>query len=557
MLYQSVCPEYNNTKGFIILVVLVGIIAFFIELIYQDTILAYFLLLKTDEYSYLAVVFFIVLFIVVMESCNVSGVERIHYGRVLVASVLILISYLLLMFSYITNKYIIEFKVASIIFLIWGFSAIIFSPRDFRVMGLPLLALVFLIPVPKSIIDEVAVYLSQHVAYVVSFLTGSELVKGSVGQQVFLKVADSSGKARLFEVAGVCSGIISLLSILSLVIILVYFLIKTKKYDYRKILGIIGCVIIGALIVYIGNIVRVALIVLITKYWSYEAAVSFFHAVPSIIYSGVAVAVVILLASKVLGTNSVFEARKETFTGKTNGKILVSKEIGGIFFSLLIISCVFSGLYASLYPAGINDEENVSALKFQDLFANATKIVFNRTGAVVLEEIDRPALLRALGSSLVKEVVIKYKNGIYTGYIEVAETPSRFHSWSVCLTYQRYIIEDEWNVYLNNTVVVFMLLRDGTTGEKIILAYSVYEVPVYFGGKKIMAYVRVSIFKHGLAANDLIELFSRIHIGSRHVSSIYEDLLLWVNITTILLVAVILYALAVAIIHIKNRLERR
>ncbi|WFO74576.1 exosortase/archaeosortase family protein [Desulfurococcaceae archaeon MEX13E-LK6-19] len=554
-MYQSMCPGCN-TRGFIILVTLVGIIASFIELIYKDAILAYFLLLETNEYSYLAVISFIVLLIAIMESCNVSGVKRIHFGRVLVASVLIVLSYVLLMFSYITNKYILEFKIASIIFLVWGFSAIIFSPRDFRVMGLPLLALVFLIPIPRSIIDEIALYLSQHVASVVSFLTGSELVKDGVGQQVFLKVIDSSGNARLFEIAGVCSGIISLLSILSLVIMLAYFLVKSKKYDYRKILGMIGCITVGIIVVYIGNIIRVTLVVLITKYWSYEAAMSFFHTVPSIIYSAIAVVVVVLLAHKILGISNVFGNKETIFVNGIKEEQFNPKEIGGVLFSLLIITSIFTGLYASLYSTNINGSENTFVLEFQELFMNATKIVFNGTGAIVLEEIDRPTLIRALGSSLVKEIIVRYKNDIYTGYIEVAETPSRFHSWSVCLTFQRYIIEDEWSVYLNNTVVVFMLLRS-VTGEKITLAYSVYEVPVYFGGKKIMAYVRVSLFKHGVGTSDLIELFSKIQIGTRHVSRVYEYLLLWVNITTILLAIVILYALIVVTIHIKTKLERR
>lgn len=550
----SVCRD-NSVRGFTILTAFTAVLASFIELVYKGFIPEYFLLFLTSEYSYLAVAFFIILGILVIESRNICGVDRVYLGRILVASTLIMLSLTVFLFSYIANEYIIGFKTISIILLIWGVSTVLLGPRDLRFIGLPLFLLVLLIPIPRSILDEIALILSEYIAVIASAITGAGIVRSGVGGQAFLRVVDSSGKYRLFEVAGVCSGIASLLSVLSLVVIPLYLLTKTRSIGVRKkVLGVLASLSAGLLVVFVGNILRVALVVWATKYWSYTAALNIFHATPAVIYSSIAAIVVVYTSMRLFGVGG---SRTRVVAGVDRRLVGLSERrgFGVVLLILLIISVVSIGLYTgSMHSIHVRSENTV--LDFKELYSNVSTIIFNGTGVKVLEEVNRPALIRSLGSSLVKEVVVKYNGSTYTGYIEVAETPSRFHSWSVCLSYQGYSIEDSWSIYLNNTVAVFMRLRT-LTGEKMTLAYSVYEIPVYIGGRKFTAYIRLSLFKHGVSGEDLIRIFSRIKAGVVQASEVYQDLSLWLNMSSILFFASTTYLFLVVAIHLKSRFKKR
>jgi hypothetical protein len=87
----------------------------------------------------------------------------------------------------------------------------------------------------------------------------------------------------------------------------------------------------------------------------------------------------------------------------------------------------------------------------------------------------------------VYNIGISSGSGIATGYVEVAESPSRFHGWQICLINQGYNIEKWWSE-TRNTTIVYAVISKGST--RLLLAYSIYTYPTSMGN----LYVRISLF---------------------------------------------------------------
>jgi hypothetical protein len=166
---------------------------------------------------------------------------------------------------------------------------------------------------------------------------------------------------------------------------------------------------------------------------------------------------------------------------------------------LLLYQIILPGLSAT---ATTVSQSNITVPEFT-VFATKPQIVLNGTGIEVLRAHVDPKLAEMLGETNLLTLLMRYHGNLYTGYIELAESPSRFHSWSVCLAYQGYIVLSQRTILVKDmSIKVFEAQKDG---QRYVLAYAIYQVRASFGTIVRPVYIKFSVLKQVSGEEDLLK----------------------------------------------------
>ncbi len=471
--------------------------------VYAGLARGYARMLLTEEYCYLIVLIPISLYVMMRIFLENMGVQGINVFRVLVFTMLTSMSFLTYCISAVIVEYSIELMMLSLVFVVWAMMTLFFKPANVSSGVLLMLTPLLLVPIPRTLIDESSASLTAFVAQLTSVLTGSELY--FTGNMILIRFLDSEGITRYLEIAPVCSGIISVLAVLSILPLIIYMVLKSRSTLIKKIAALAASAAVSLTIVFFGNIIRIASIVWISQYWSYDLALNIFHQTPSVIYAAIAALASVLVAQKILGdVGNSSKGINLTHTINTQGFRLLA--------SMLLLALTVGALVSIVHGTHYTNEE-LKHYEFDSFIENLGQIIFSATNATLISEKNVPSLGEVLGETINKQVIVRTNTTSYFGYLEVAEIPTRFHGWQVCLTAQGYKIlrswTEVWDVKVN-----FMLIEKNSTQ---LLGYAVFEVPVKIAGLEETAYVRVSLFtpanprNYQQYVNDLRNMFSRIH----------------------------------------------
>jgi len=520
--------------------------AFFIEDMYNVSLKALIKTMFSEEYSYVLVVAGMLIMITIFEYRGIKILSTPDIGNLLVGSTLITLSFTTLILSNLLDLYILQFKTFSLVLLLWGIATLVLDRGSIRRLSYPMLALLLLIPLPREVIDPVSGFLSLHTARLASLLTGAELVADPSTQTYILRVVDNEGVLRTFNIAPICSGYVSIMNILALSIVVVYFAWRSDFSRSRRIIYSITLLGLGVVLVYLGNLLRVALVIWITRIYGFELALTFFHQAPSLIYSLVGALLVVILSIR------LFRWRGFEPPSPSN--------VGGVrpinIIAILVLIVIFASLMAYTYPAVqayVSGGDSRRFTTLDELLTNTSYTLFGGLNASINYVVDEPALAEVLGATIVKRFSITYNGSVYDGYIEVAESPGRYHSWSVCLTVQGYQIASSWSVsFGDETYTFYKFSRDP---YRMLMGLSIYSVPVYIGGEKATAFIRISIIKYGWGGEeDILSILRGIKLTAAQPSD--EPLLLWVNASIVLVTASIIYVVASIFIKYRRALTR-
>lgn len=166
--------------------------------------------------------------------------------------------------------------VASALLLMRGTAAI-------RLAWFPLLYFVFMIPLPASLVDLITGSLKQWVALLV------EVALYGAGYPIARSgVIMSIGPYQL-QVADACSGLHSMFSLAALGTLFMYIMGRQSRLH--------AAIMVAAIlpIAFVANVVRVAILVLITYHFGDEAGQGFLHGAAGVVLMLVALALLFLL----------------------------------------------------------------------------------------------------------------------------------------------------------------------------------------------------------------------------------------------------------------------
>lgn len=374
----------------------------------------------------------------------------------------------------------------SAVLLAASLTLMVMKPDSLKTFISFLLLLLITVPVPLSVISYSSTAFSQAVGIFVATIMGAEIFRSGSG--LYISVYDPEGVRRVFELVRACSGIISVTSILAISPLIIRVIMKSSGSYLVKAAKAAAVIAVSAGIVFAGNALRVAMVIYYTKNYNYEQALEIFHQHPSFIYSALAVAAAFYLLERFAPATAKDKA------AVSRGHPIVSRVRRTAALSLLAAAAVAFAL-VSLSPAltpsvAVAGPAQVTTLN--TLVSKPGEVIFNGTGVEILVERPVPALTTLLGSSTVDLIVLKYNGTTYSGYVEVAESPARFHGWHVCLTMQGYTILRSWKEESGSVIVNYLLVRRGY--EERLLGYSIYAVPFLLSNGTATAYVRVSLF---------------------------------------------------------------
>ena len=152
----------------------------------------------------------------------------------------------------------------SFLFITSGLILYFYGKNMMRCFLFPVSFLIFAIPLPVLLLKKVA-YTLQHISACYSTLLiemlGVPVTR--IGSEIHLQNAS-------FTIGLACSGMNSLISLLALSVIFIYFL---KCQPYKKI----ALLCVTAPIAIIANILRITLLLLLANHYGAEVAMRFFH----------------------------------------------------------------------------------------------------------------------------------------------------------------------------------------------------------------------------------------------------------------------------------------
>ncbi len=450
-------------------------------LYYRGTVTSYVRTLTVPAYSYLVVLVPVTLIVLseIISRKQLTGKLDVFTLVSAVGGVMIALS--LLEIAGVLTEYSLQLESLSII-LVTGFVILLVYGEfdDAKVPAAIWILLLTLVPLPRMWIDYIASQFSHPIASISASIAGGELVESQ--GYIYILTHDPAGVLRRFYVTPECSGVVSFLSVLSLTPAVAYLVSRSKTSLGKKALILVLSLSTGALIAFTGNLLRIILVLYITEHHSYEAAMKFFHQTPSIIYASLAALATVYLPLKLAPPTPTKVDNKTT----SKQRAIEGGDIAKIL-AVIGLAALFIYLGATLLPT--SQAQNYTPLDAETLIKTPEKIVFNTTKLnITYHAQPRPLIGEALGALTVHSLSLHIGRSYLSGWIEVAETPGRFHSWIVCLNGQGYRIEKWWSETVNGTTINYAVIRKGV--QRMLLAYTVLKYPTTMGN----LYVKISLF---------------------------------------------------------------
>ncbi len=506
---------------------LIAVLSVLMGVYFHNSLLAYVRTLLIPDYSYLIILIPVSLFVaerIVSHSGLSGGFDVFSFTSAIGGVVLAAGLYRL---SILAGEYYVQVAVLSMVIL--AGSIIVFLYGEFRSGFAPLfiwLLLLSIIPLPRQWIDMLSSALTKPLAVASTFLAGGRVVE-SLGYW-YISIVDSSGVVRRFFIAPECSGIISLLSILSIIPLILYLLHLSKSSPKRKAAAFALSIVSGIAIAFAGNILRVALVIYLARHYSYSTAIGFFHQSPSIIYAGIAALVALYIPFKLTPPHNLRDNGKSR-DKESNKRLLAGQDFARLI-ALVLLVLAFS---LTLLASTANTPAANSSVDTGLLISHPEEVVFNKSRVNVSYTVSRePLVEEALGALTVDKLSLRWDNMSASGWIEVAETPSRFHGWAVCLNAQDYRIEKWWTT-TGNTTINYALASKGS--QKLLLAYTIIRYKTSGGD----LYVKLTVFtpvtgnNYRMKAQSITDLLESINrpshtpaLISNAVTSIYSGLII-------------------------------
>jgi len=445
---------------------IIAAIAVAIGVFFRGSVTAYAEGLQVEGYSYLIVPIPISLYIVADIIRRYGSPYNLDILRVLSLFGGVLIASAIYAVSRLVVEYALQLEIFSLVIL--SSSIIFLAYSEFNSFVAPLIAvlsMMLLVPIPWGLINSLSSALLHPIASLAAMLTGAQFTSGE--GFVVLTVVDSYGTPRSLQVAPQCSGVVSLMAVLSLAPAVLYIASRSSARFRSKALAVVKALALASATVFVGNVLRIVLVIYTVRVAGLETAMQLFHWTPSIIY----VAIATLLA-----LHQVLRLPRPERAPHTNR--VVSVESGSVVAKLALIAAavILFAVASRTLNVGL-PTLSVPRIDPAKLVEAPQDVIFN-ISQLNMQAIPNPRIGAAIGTFALYDMVIREGDRVVYGYIELGESPARFHSWFVCLSAQGYTVEKSWSEVGNTTVTFIVASKDL---QRILLTYTVYKYSTELG----------------------------------------------------------------------------
>ncbi len=454
---------------------------------FNDYILSLPKLIVRDEYSYLIATSIVLSYLLFMDRKRI--VTENYAWSIPIGFLSVLLS-LYVYLSTSMTEYALQFGMLSIILWIWGTALLLLGITGVNSIKKILLLTLFLIPIPRELIDSLALKLGYTSAKISSFFTGAEIRETTTG--LLLTLTNTAGDPIHFLVTMGCSGIISVTGILATIPLILYYT-SNNKSPSKTIIAILGLSLFSAGIMYLGNIMRIILVLEASKYFGLETGMKIFHSTPSII-TAIITAVIIVFIMKKYGIITIKEKRFVT-TGENNYITEKSSIIGLLLITLMVIGGIAYFIYQDISPLEEVTEQKVYSIN--ELLGEKSIILSTSPSSFnIMKTVERKDWETSLGIPKVYTMYLNYYDSYLELYLEISGQQNLFHGWPVCLTYQGYDILRSWVEPYNITEDYSIEIRYLSLKKDNLyyfMGYTVTMIPADYGGVMAPLYLKVTL----------------------------------------------------------------
>lgn len=483
MMIKSV--EYKDYlfKLIVTLTVFVGLLGFLAETTYREFFKSTIKLAQSEEYSYIIVSFLTTTITLYLALKRIELSHSLRLSKVMFTVILLLLSII----TYSLAQLDLEFKVQ-----LMGFSFISISTALLLLICEPsrvcevvvFLTPLLLIPLPPRFIDSLTLILSKYIGKLVGVVSGVRVIETSNFTQ--LEVISASSESVILGVEVACTGIIVVSSILVIIPLLAYIVAFSVDKPVRKILILLFSLFTALLIGFLGNFIRVLMLVYAVMKLGVEYAHIFLHYSPSVLYAIVSTLIVLYTARKYLKFK---EHSSRNLLEDLLLKITWERVAGVLLLAVIIVGSVSLVLHAISSEVGIS-HITINTPSISDYLENPVKYLSTSKIVFTSSEYDL-FLTRILGGLTVYRVLVRTPEGEYTGYIELTDTPARLHTWCFYLTTQGYLVKALWSSNVEGFRVNFIDIEHNN--QSSVLVYTVIPVLVRTESEEFNLYTRISI----------------------------------------------------------------
>lgn len=526
--------------------VLTGLIGFLAETIYREFFESIVKLALSEDYSYIIVSFFTVLTVLYLATRYTGFSYGVRLSKLFFATILVVISLSTYTLAHVDLEHRVQLMGLSFACIFITLLVLIYELNNLSEV-IVLLTPLLLIPLPAGIVDPITLVLSRTIGILAGVVTGARVIEAPGFTQ--LEVVSASGEPVRLSIEAACTGIITASSIIAIAPLIAYIAAFSEDKPLRKIIISLVSITIALLIGLTGNFIRVILVIYATMKLGVDYAYSLYHYSPSILYSAVSVIIAFYITRKYLN----FKEFKFRNTLEYLSPRVTWNYIAGVFL-LVVLTVGAIGLLAQSTNTGlsvpsviINTQSVSDYLDNPVNYLSTSKVVFTSS-------IYDAFLTRVLGALAVYRVSLNYNGELYTGFIEVVDTPARLHTWELCLTLQGYYVKSSWSIDLEGVRVNYIVIeRDALSG---ILAHTLIPVTIRTPSGDYNVYTRASLLSwgRGNVTDELSRTLVSIiieHSSSEAVGNGRDVLSVLVKTTNYILSVFLIYLVVLIVYKIK------
>lgn len=282
-----------------------------LAIFYQDFVIIANDALQTESMSYMLAIPFIFAYLIyrkrkmlraTISIANQGQQERTRYlSRYLLPTVEILLV-VTAMVLYWYGSYTfqpLEYHMFAFPIFVAGLLLILFNPQTLRQLAFSIAFLIFLVPPPAEILygigASLSVVSSQASNAIVSALRTPSYITTEYGNNPTIIITRPDGTTLPFAVDIACSGIYSLIGLLVFIAVAVY-IIRDKPWKKLTL------ALLGIPLIYVLNIVRITIILLIGYNYGEEMALRIFHLLGGWVFTFLGTLLLLLISKKIFKT---------------------------------------------------------------------------------------------------------------------------------------------------------------------------------------------------------------------------------------------------------------
>ncbi len=478
--------------------VFTGILGHLAETSYREFFESIIRLAQSEEHSYIIVSFFTVFAVLYLSTRYIGFSYGFRPSKTVFATALLVLSMAIYSIARVDLVHRVQLMGLSFTCIFIALLLLIYEPSTLG-EAVVLLTPLLLIPLPSATLDILTPVLSRYIGRLAGVVTGVRIIEAPGFTQ--LEVVSASGETVRLSVETACTGIVTVSSILAITPLLVYIVSFSVDRPVRKILVSIVSLFIALLIGLTGNFIRVLIVVYATMRLGAEQAYRLFHYSPSLIYSVLSVLVAFHLIKKYLKFKTHWSRSLQV-----NLALKVTWErVAGVLLLAIIIAGSVSVILRIINTSSNVPSVVVNVNSIKDYLEKPEGYLSTSRVNFINARYDL-FLTRVLGALATYRVVAISMGEIYSGYIEVVDTPARLHTWEFCLTLQGYFVKASWSSSIEGIRVNFISIERGDW--RGVLAYTIIPIIIRTLSGEYTIYTRVSLI--GVESNDVTDKLSAI-----------------------------------------------